>query len=93
MALENKKLTITADTLVNGSKVVTFGAVMDLHTGNMRIYEQRGNDDLMRENRDIVREDRAEFEDFAWAVQADVKGILGLTNEPVEEEGPETEDA
>lgn len=91
MALNNKKLTIAADTIINDTKVVSFGAVMDLATGTMKLFEQRGSDDLMRENRDVIREDRAEFEDFAWAVQADVKGLLGLTDEVVEEEAPEVE--
>lgn len=85
MALENKKLTITADTMIGDSKIVGYGAVIDLGTGKMNIFERRGDAELIKENRDIVREDRAEFEDFAYSVQDDIKGLMGLTDEVVEE--------
>lgn len=89
--LNNKKLSITADTIVNDVKICSFGAILDLSTGMMNIFERRGDAEVIKENRDIVREDRAEFEDFAYSVQDDVKGLLGLSDsesveEPVEEE-------
>lgn len=85
MALENKKLSITADTMIGDVKVVSFGAVIDLGTGEMNIFERRGDANTIKENRNAVREDRAEFEDFAYSVQDDIQGLLGLTDEGTEE--------
>ncbi len=78
--LSNKKLSIAADTIVNDVKICSFGAVLDLTTGEMNIFERRGDAEAIKENRDTVREDRAEFEDFAYSVQDDVKGLLGLSD-------------
>lgn len=78
MALTKKRLFVQASTVVNDVKVVEFTAAMDLEAGKMNIAERRGDGDLLKEYRDVVREDRAEFENFAYSVQDDIKGLLGL---------------
>lgn len=94
MALNNKRLAIFAATVVNDVKIVEYTAAMDLETGRMNISERRGDCELLKEHRDIVREDRAEFENFAYSVQDDIKGMLDLGDtEVVEEEAPAEEAA
>ena len=94
MALNNKRLAIMASTVVNDVKVVEYTAIMNLETGKMNITERRADGELLKEHRDIVREDRAEFENFAYSVQDDVKGMLSLSDtEVVEEEAPAEETA
>lgn len=93
MALTKKRLAIMASTVVNDVKVVEFTAIMDLNTGKMNIAERRGDGELLKEHRDIVREDRAEFENFAYSVQDDIKGLLGLSDSEAVEEPAEEEAA
>ena len=87
MALNNKKLAVMAATVVNDVKVVEFTAIMNLDTGKMNIAERRADGELLKEYFDTVHEDRKEFERFAYSVQDDVKGLLGLSDgeEPAEE--------
>ena len=94
MALNNKRLAIFAATVVNDVKIVEYTAAMDLETGRMNISERRGDCELLKEYRDVVREDRAEFENFAYSVQDDIKGMLDLSDSgTVEEEAPAGETA
>lgn len=78
MALNKPKMTITGDTVVNDTKIVGFGAMIDLETGEMRMFENKFDQDAIKQNRDIVREDRDAFEDFAYAIHDEVKRILGI---------------
>lgn len=78
MALCNNKLTITGDTVIDDAKIVGFGAMIDLGTGDMRMFENRLDQEVIKANREIVRDDRSAFEDFAYAVHDEVKRILGI---------------
>lgn len=90
--LTNRKLAISGLSMVGDDKLIEFVAGMDLETGKMRINERRGDGELLKEHFDTVHADRQEFERFAYSVQDDVKGLLGLGNaenaseEPAEEE-------
>lgn len=92
--LNNKTLVLRATTVVNDTKLVEYTAIMSLETGKMNIAERRADGELLKEYRDVVREDRAEFENFAYSVQDDIKGMLDLSDsETVEEEAPAEEAA
>ena len=78
MALSNCKLTIAGETVVNDAKIVGFGALIDLESGDMRMFENKFDHEAIKQNREMVRDDRSAFEDFAYAVHDEVKRILGI---------------
>ena len=78
MALSNSKLTITGETVINDAKIVGFGAMIDLESGEMRMFENKFDHEAIKQNREVVRDDRGAFEDFAYAVHDEVKRILDI---------------
>lgn len=74
--LTNRTLTLAADTIVNDVKIATFGAVLNIEAGRINFVERHINEEACEEYRDIVRADRAAFEDFAYDVKTDIKGML-----------------
>ena len=73
--IENKKIALMADTVVNEKKIASHTAFIGAKTGvtfNTRYLDN----DACREYRDIVRTDRAEIEDLAYDMQADFATVL-----------------
>lgn len=67
--LNNKRMTIVADTVVDESKIATYGAILDLITGELSLTARNIDNAACKTHKDIVRADRNEFEDFAYAMQ------------------------
>lgn len=74
--LFNKKLTIVADVIVDDEKIASCGAVLNAETGDMSFYHRQIDKEACKANRNIVRADQAEFEDFAYQIQEDIKAKL-----------------
>lgn len=70
--LTGKKISITAKTFVNDVEIANHGAVLDVETGDLSFYTRHTDKPACKENREAVRADVAEFEDFAYSVQESV---------------------
>lgn len=67
--LENKRITITGDTIVDGEKIATFGAILNMDNLELSMTGRYINKDACKLHRDMVNADRMEFEDQAYALQ------------------------
>ena len=67
--LTNKKITFEAKTTIEDKEIARYIAVLDLENGNLNFYPRQLDTDACKKNRDVVRADQAEFEDFAYSVQ------------------------
>lgn len=81
--LNNKKITIVADSNVDDVKIATFGAVLDINNMELSMTGRYIDKDACKSYRDIVRVDQAAFEDYAYSLQDTLRGIEEA--EPVEE--------
>lgn len=58
---------------IDGKKVMTFRATIDADDPNqIRFVEVKHDENCYRDNREVVRADKAEFEDLAYSVQKDM---------------------
>lgn len=71
--LNNKRVTITADSVMDDAKIASYGAILNTDTGELSLTSRNINHEACKEHRDIVRAERAEFEDFAYMVQDRLK--------------------
>lgn len=76
MALNNKKINMAADSVVNDVKISSFVAAVNLDDFHVQIVERRLDEEAYEEFRNIVRADRAEFEDMVYDIKNDLKGML-----------------
>lgn len=67
--LENKRITITGDAIIDGGKIATFGAVLNMDNLELSMTGRYINKDACKLHRDVVNADRMEFEDQAYALQ------------------------
>ena len=67
--MDNKRITIMADTVVNEEKIATYGAILNMETGELSLSYRNINNEACKEHRNVVRDDRAEFEDLAYKLQ------------------------
>lgn len=67
--LGNKRITIVADTVIDDVKVATYGAILDMTTGELAMTNRNVDNHACKIYKDVVRADRAEFEDFAYNLQ------------------------
>ena len=81
--LNNKKITIVADSNVDDVKIATFGAVLDINNMELSMTGRYIDKDACKSYRDIVRADQAAFEDYAYSLQDILRGVDEA--EPVEE--------
>lgn len=72
--LTNKRITIVAETIVDEVKIASYGAILNMDTGELSLTSRNIDNDACKEHRDVVRAERAEFEDFAYMVQDQLKG-------------------
>lgn len=70
--LNNKRISIVADTVVDDVKIATYGAIIDTTTGELALTNRNIDNHACKVYKDIVRADRAEFEDFAYELQDSV---------------------
>lgn len=67
--LNNKRITIIADTSIDDVKIATYGAIINMTTGELTLTNRNIDEHACKVYKDIVRADRAEFEDFAYSLQ------------------------
>lgn len=73
--LEGKRISLVADCVINGENIATFAAVIAGKDMKMVMTDRQVNDEACKEYRDMVRADRAAFEDYAYMVQDKMKEI------------------
>lgn len=71
--LNEKKISISGKSVVNDVEIASFGAVIDVATDDVSFFNRQLDKPACKLNREIVRADQAEFEDFVYAVQEAVK--------------------
>lgn len=71
--LNGTRLTIVADSVVNDIRIATFGAVLNLDDMELSLTSSHIDKELCKINRDIVRKDQADFEDYAYDLQDRLK--------------------
>lgn len=71
--LTGKTISITAATVINDEQIATHGAIIKTETGDISFFSNLVNKEACKENRDIVRIDKAEFEDFAYSLQEKIQ--------------------
>lgn len=64
--LNGARLTIVADSVVNDIRIATFGAVLNLDDMELSLTSRHIDKELCKINRDVVRKDQADFEDYAY---------------------------
>lgn len=67
--LSNHRITIIADTIVDEVKIASYGAILNVENGEMSLTNRHIDNDACKTHKEMVRTDRAEFEDFAYAIQ------------------------
>ena len=73
--LDNKRITIVGESLVDGEKIATFGAVLNLNDMELSMTGRYIDKEACKAHRDIVRADQSEFEDYAYMLQDTLKGV------------------
>jgi hypothetical protein len=67
--LTNNKITLEARVTVNDADICRFLAIISDNGNNISFLTQMIDKDACKQYRDIVRDDRAAFEDWAYEVQ------------------------
>lgn len=67
--LTKTRITIVADTVVDDTVIASHGAILDIETNKLSLTARHVNTEACKQHKDIVREDRAKFEDFAYSMQ------------------------
>lgn len=73
MALNNKRLTIVAESIVDDKKIASYGAILDLNNMDLSLTNRHINKEACKIHKDVVRADQAEFEDYAYMLQDSLK--------------------
>ena len=71
--LNGTRLTIVGDSVVNDLRIATFGAVLNLEDMELSLTSRHIDKELCKSNRDVVRKDQADFEDYAYDLQDRLK--------------------
>ena len=82
--LTNKKITIVAETNVEGEKIASYGAILDVNTLELSMSARYIDKEACKVHRDTIREDLKEFEDYVYNLQDMLKGTV---EEEVPDEG------
>jgi hypothetical protein len=73
MLKKREKINITGESVIDENVVCTFSAVIDPEAPENMVVNQFTRDkDAYKAHREVCREDFAEFEDFAYARQAEI---------------------
>lgn len=84
--LTNRRLTMTADILVNDTRIAIAGAIVNVEAGTVQFAHKHIDPGACEECRDIVRKECAKFENFAYDIKNDIKGMLTAETATAEEE-------
>ena len=80
--LKNKRFTLTAQTTVEDKVIAAHGSVIEPEAGTGQFMCRQIDVAACEEHRDIVRDDRAEFEDFAYEIKNRIQAMM---EEPIDE--------
>ena len=72
--LTNTRITILGDTVVDETVIATYGAVVDMNNYEVTFTSRNIDNEACKQHRDVVRADRAEFEDSVYKLQDYLKG-------------------
>lgn len=78
--LNNTRLTIVAETVLDDEKIASYGAILNLDTMELSLTNRYIDKEACKLNKELVRADQAEFEDYAYMVQDQLK-LLSSTAE------------
>lgn len=73
--LNNKRLTIVAETVLDDEKIASYGAILNLDTMELSLTSRHVDEEACKLNKELVRADRAEFEDYAYMIQDQLKEL------------------
>lgn len=74
--LNNKRITIVADTTVDDVKIASYGAIIDMSTGEVNLTSRNIDNHACKVYKELVRTDRAEFEDLAYDLQDKLQDMM-----------------
>ena len=72
--LSSTRITIVSDVIVDEVKIASFGAILNAETNDLSLTTRHIDKEACKIHKDIVRADQAEFEDYAYALQDQLKG-------------------
>lgn len=79
--LSNKRLTIVAETVLDDVKIASYGAILNLDDMDLSLTSRQIDKEACKHNKEIVRADQAEFEDYAYMVQDQLAGLTAEEND------------
>lgn len=74
MALNNHRITIAADTVVDEVRIANYGAILDVDTNDLTLYTRYIDKEACKTHKDLIRADQVAFEDYAYSLQDTLKG-------------------
>lgn len=81
--LNNHRITIVADTVVDDVKIASYGAILNVDNGELSLTNRHVDNEACKTYKEIVRADRSEFEDFAYMVQDSLASKVSTEEETV----------
>lgn len=78
--LKNRRIVLSVEIVVNDNRIATLGAIIDPESGKVQFGHKFTHSEACEENREIVRADRDQFEDFVYDLKNDVMALAGLLN-------------
>ena len=72
--LSNHKVTITADTFIDDVKIANHNAMLNMTTNDLIMNTRYIDKEACKINRDVVRDDQKDFEDFVYSLQDTLNG-------------------
>jgi hypothetical protein len=80
-----KKVTLTGETVIDGKSVLGHSATIDSdNPAEITISCWKNDKDLYKQHRSLCRQEQAEFEDAAYAVQDEIISEKGQEEETTE---------
>lgn len=73
--LAENKLTFSAKTIVDDTEIASYGASLNVFDGDVSFWDRQLDKSACKEHRDVVRADKAEFEDFVYTIADIIKDI------------------
>lgn len=73
--LNNHRISILADTVVDDTKIASFTASLDATTGDMTLATRHIDKEACKTYREVVRRDQKTFEDRAYSIQDYIRSV------------------
>ena len=79
--LSDKRITLVSDTIVDDVKIASYGAVIYVKSNEMSLTSRYADSDSYEQNMEVVRDDRYEFESFAYELKNMLRQYATLEEE------------